>query len=108
MNHFLDDKLEAVSSIWKYSCHSTQRRCLVRLSINVTYSLNTGHIPLKSERGQWPINLKTKWPRGLRPDPSLPSRTLGLWVRIPLEAYMFVYIYSVFVLSCVGSELAAG
>jgi hypothetical protein len=34
--------------------------------------------------------------------------TLGSWVRIPLKAWMSVYVYSVFVLSCVGSDLATG
>jgi hypothetical protein len=36
------------------------------------------------------------------------SRTLGSWVRIPLKAWMFVFVYSVFVLSCVGSGLPTG
>jgi hypothetical protein len=35
-------------------------------------------------------------------------RTLGSWVRILLEAWMSVYIYSVLMLSCVGSGLATG
>jgi hypothetical protein len=39
---------------------------------------------------------------------SSPASTLGLWVRIPLEAWKFVCVYSVFVLSCVGSALAMG
>jgi hypothetical protein len=30
-----------------------------------------------------------------------PSQTLGSWVRIPLEAWMFMCVYSVFVLSSV-------
>jgi hypothetical protein len=34
---------------------------------------------------------------------SWPVQTLGSWVKIPLEAWM-----SVFVWSCVGSDLAAG
>jgi hypothetical protein len=37
---------------------------------------------------------------------SSPAWTLGSWVRIPLEAWMFVCVYSVFVLSCAGSGLA--
>jgi hypothetical protein len=51
MNHFLDDKLDAASSIWKYD--STQPRCLVLLSIHVniflkhrTYSLEVGNGPM--------------------------------------------------------------
>jgi hypothetical protein len=36
------------------------------------------------------------------------ARTLRSWVRISLKAWMSVYVYSVFVLSCVGSGLATG
>jgi hypothetical protein len=50
----------------------------------------------------------SQWPCGLRHEMSSPARTLGSWVRIPLEAWMFVFVYSVFVLSCVGSGLATG
>jgi hypothetical protein len=32
---------------------------------------------------------------------SLLAGTLGSWVQIPLETWMFVYVYSVFVLLCV-------
>jgi hypothetical protein len=39
---------------------------------------------------------------------SSPAQTLGSWVRIPLEAWMFGCVCSVFVLSCVGSCLATG
>jgi hypothetical protein len=44
---------------------------------------------------------RSQWPRGLRHELSSLARTLGLWVRIPLRAWMSVCIYSVFVLSCV-------
>jgi hypothetical protein len=50
---------------------------------------------------------QSQWPRHLRHELSLPTETLGSWVWIPLEAWMFVWIYSVFVLSCVGSGLVA-
>jgi hypothetical protein len=50
----------------------------------------------------------TSWPRGLRHKPSPPARTLGLWVRITLEAWMSVCVYSVCVVLCVGSGLAMG
>jgi hypothetical protein len=43
----------------------------------------------------------SQWPRGLRHELPSPVPTLRPWVRIPLEAWMFVCIYSVFVLSCV-------
>jgi hypothetical protein len=44
---------------------------------------------------------RPQWPHGLRQEPSSPARTLGMWVRIPLEAWMSVCVYSVFVLFCV-------
>jgi hypothetical protein len=36
------------------------------------------------------------------------ARTLGSWVRIPLEAWISLCVCCVFVLSCVGSGLATG
>jgi hypothetical protein len=51
---------------------------------------------------------RSQWPRGLRHELSSSARTLGSWVRIPLEVWMSVCVYSVFVLSCVGSGLATG
>jgi hypothetical protein len=51
---------------------------------------------------------RSQWPRGLRHEMSSPAPTLGSWVRIPLRAWMFACLYSVFVLSCVGSGLATG
>jgi hypothetical protein len=47
-------------------------------------------------------------PHGLRHEMSSPARTLGSWVRIPLKAWKFVCIYSLAVLSCVGSGLTSG
>jgi hypothetical protein len=43
-----------------------------------------------------------KWPSRLRHEISSSARTLGSWVRIPLEAWMYVCTPYVFVLSCVG------
>jgi hypothetical protein len=51
---------------------------------------------------------RSQWPRGLRHDMSPSAQTLESWVRILLKAWMFVCVYSVFVLSCVGSDLASG
>jgi hypothetical protein len=48
----------------------------------------------------------SQWPRGLRHELSLLAQTLVSWVRIPLKAWMSVCVYSVFVISCVGSGLA--
>jgi hypothetical protein len=42
-----------------------------------------------------------QWPRGLKHELSSPALTLGSWVRIPLEAWMSVCTYSVFMLLCV-------
>jgi hypothetical protein len=33
---------------------------------------------------------RSRWPRSLRHDLSSPARTLGSWIRIPLEAWMSV------------------
>jgi hypothetical protein len=43
----------------------------------------------------------SQWSRDLRHELSSPSQTLGSWVRVTLESWMPVYIYSLFVLSCV-------
>jgi hypothetical protein len=51
---------------------------------------------------------RPQWPRGLRHEPSSPARILGSWVRTPFKEWMSVCVYSVFVLSCVGSGLAIG
>jgi hypothetical protein len=53
-----------------------------------------------------PVNQLTgrpQRPRSLRHEMSSLARTLGSWVRIPLEAWMSVCVYSVFML---GSGLA--
>jgi hypothetical protein len=42
-----------------------------------------------------------KWPCRLRHESSSSPRTLRSWVRIPLEARMFLSVYSAFVLFCV-------
>jgi hypothetical protein len=43
-------------------------------------------------------------PRGLRHELSSLSRPLGSWVQIQLKVWMFVCVYSVFVLLCVQVE----
>jgi hypothetical protein len=43
---------------------------------------------------------RSRWLRCLRHELSSPSRTLGSWVRIQLEAWKFVYVYSVCVVLC--------
>jgi hypothetical protein len=44
---------------------------------------------------------RSQWPRGLRHELCSPAETLGSCVRIPLEAWISVCVYSVFVLLCV-------
>jgi hypothetical protein len=45
---------------------------------------------------------RSQWPRGLRHELSSPAQTLRSWVRIPLEAWMSLFI--LFVLPCVLVE----
>jgi hypothetical protein len=51
---------------------------------------------------------RSQWPRGLRHELSSLARTLGSCVRIPLKAWMSVYIYCVFAMFCVGRGLGTG
>jgi hypothetical protein len=44
---------------------------------------------------------RSQWPRGLRHEPSSPARTLESWIRIQMQIWTFVCVYSVFVLFCV-------
>jgi hypothetical protein len=55
------------------------------------------HIILKFRSHIDNVN-RSLWPRGLRHEPSSLARTLGSRIRIPIKAWMFVCIYSVFVL----------
>jgi hypothetical protein len=43
----------------------------------------------------------SQWPRLVRHELSSPAQTLGSWAPIPFEAWISVWVYSVFVLSCV-------
>jgi hypothetical protein len=54
------------------------------------------------------LQCRSQWPRGLRHELFSPTRNMGSWLRTPLEAWMFVYVDSVLVLSCGGSGLATG
>jgi hypothetical protein len=46
--------------------------------------------------------------RGLRHEPSSSARTLGSWVRIPLDEWMCQRLFYVCVVLCVGSGLQTG
>jgi hypothetical protein len=47
------------------------------------------------------LSSRSQWPRSPRHELSSLTQTLGSCFRIPLEAWMSVCFYSVFVLSCV-------
>jgi hypothetical protein len=51
------------------------------------------------EKSEWKI--KFRCPHGLRHELPSYAQTLGSWVRIPLEVWISVCVYSVFVLFCV-------
>jgi hypothetical protein len=51
---------------------------------------------------------RSQWPRGLRHELSSLAQTLGSRVRISLEAWMSVCVYSVCAALCAGSGLATG
>jgi hypothetical protein len=38
---------------------------------------------------------RSQWLRGLRHEPSSPARTMGSWVRIPLDVWMLLCVHSV-------------
>jgi hypothetical protein len=61
----------------------TQRSLISKLSARPNFDF-TNH-PLR----------RSQWARGLRHEPSSPARTLGSWVRITIEAWMSVCVYSV-------------
>jgi hypothetical protein len=51
-------------------------------------------------------SFRSQWPRCLRHEQSSSTWTLGSWVRIALEAWISVYVYSVCDVLCEGSGLA--
>jgi hypothetical protein len=68
-------------------------------------ALNYNRYSVENKRGCTPTSLvvscRSQWPLGLRHEPSSSALTLGSWVRIPLGAWMSVWVYFVFVLLCV-------
>jgi hypothetical protein len=42
---------------------------------------------------QWLVFRRSQWLHGLRHEPPSPGRTLGSWVRVPLQAWMSVYAF---------------
>jgi hypothetical protein len=93
---------------------TTTMKCLLIIfvvififSLFLRYNLQLDSSVL-SNLGVWYPKRRSQYPRGLRHEPSSPAPTLGSWVQILLQAGMSVCVYSVFVLSCVGSGLATG
>jgi hypothetical protein len=76
------------------------------------YLDSCGQVYFQTPSNSWTTSSPTirpsQRPRGLRHKPSSPARTLWSWVRIPLEAWISVCVYSVCVVLCVGSGLATG
>jgi hypothetical protein len=72
---------------WTTSFHSTLRVCL---SLKFFLMPRCFYIRLEA-----PSPSRSQWPRGLNREPSSLSRTQGSWVRIALEAWMSMCVYSV-------------
>jgi hypothetical protein len=99
---------------WKSTWNGGSWRRLERTQLPVFFCMyrwnSSTSFSETDEENYWVINFhslqeahsRSQWPRGLRHDPSSPSRTLGPWVRILFKAWICVCVYSVFVLSCVG------
>jgi hypothetical protein len=64
--------------------------------------INNLKIHIEIARGQ------SRWSRSLKHETASLARTLGLWVRIPLEEWVYVRVFCVFVLFCVSNGLAMG
>jgi hypothetical protein len=73
-------------------------------------SFLVGDILLPAHKAKVELSLcRSQWPRSLRIGLPSPAQTLGSCVRIPLEPWMSVCVFSVFVLSlCASSGLATG
>jgi hypothetical protein len=85
------------------------RRLCCRLTLHLLGLLlqirnNSMRLEFPSPGLSWPITVSA-WSETWT---SSPDPTLRSWVRIPLEAWMCVWVYFLFVSSCVGSDLAAG
>jgi hypothetical protein len=51
---------------------------------------------------------RSEWPNGLRHETSSTARTQGLWARLPLEAWIFVCDFYVFMCCVILYSLTTG
>jgi hypothetical protein len=130
MLHLLPNKLIILTFIWWLFTAVKLAIVTVKLGRLVVVNFSIGGLTTETQSSLWMKNDSfseslltytewfiytsiighgwSQWPSGLKHEMSSPAWTLGSWVRIPLEAWMFVWVYSVFVLSCVGRGLATG
>jgi hypothetical protein len=88
---------------WRFSV--VFRRCLLRISAGRASIMMVDFHSLPHSLHEIARllhkNYRSQWPHGLKQEPSSHAVALGSWVRIPLEVWMCVFVYSVFVLFCV-------
>jgi hypothetical protein len=83
--------------------HSRSLYCCLRAQYPIALFRTCSKYIITVYRGRLPITLswfcnsRSQWPRCRRHELPSPARTLESWVRIPLKAWMFVCVYSVFV-----------
>jgi hypothetical protein len=83
-------------------CSGIRLEGLVRMALDVS-GLNSDVRSVQLHFAFFPYSYFVMWPRGLKDEISSPAQRSGSWVRIPLEAWMFAFV---FVLSCVGSKIS--
>jgi hypothetical protein len=109
-NVLLSDKINGIRNAdvreeWKHwSEHrlasSVQKETLIFLCAEEQRVTVTAASASPKQRDVQYCDCRSQWPHRLRHELSLPSQSPGSWVRIPLEVWMSVCVYSVFLLSC--------
>jgi hypothetical protein len=100
-------------SNWNYFCWHLNYKTELRLHSNLDFLLphvirRTCCLMFLGNNNLLSWLLKSKGKLVLFRSRSSPARTLGLWVRIALEAWICVCLLCVCVVLCVGSGLATG
>jgi hypothetical protein len=100
---------DRILTLFQRSSQGSERHCGLRTFTCFWLNLITIYSSLRTAWIMGPVVLefRSQWPRGLKHE-LWNFRTLGSWVRTPIKTWIFVYVYSMFVLSCVGSGLATG